>query len=254
MERWWRDDRRLASALAASLILHALAALLVPGARSGPPPPEALETISFTKIQHVSVRTAHPAVAAPAHPHAAKSAVAPKQPPRASKPRAAAKPLARGRVRSRVQPTPGAPASSHAFAVAPQQGTPVPLASASPAATAAAPAQTPAAAALSRKANQQVSHSSGSAESGGAFAFGDVHPATLDPEVTRELLRRFKVHAELLVSVSEDGKTQSVEFRPGLDAAIERAIRDLLKDAHWDAAVCGGGLTCDWKGTIRLPE
>ena len=254
MERWWRDDRRLASALAASLVLHALLALLVPNVRSSVPAPDTLETISFTNSQHASVRTAHPAVAAPAHAIAAKAAVAPKRPPRASKPRTATRPVSRSHAPARVRPLAGATAASHAFAVARQNGTPAPLPSASTAATAAAPAQTPAPAALSHKADQQVARSAGTSESGGAFAFGDVHPATLDPAVTRELLRRFKVHADLLVSVSEDGKTQSVEFHPGLDAAVERAIRDLLKEAHWDAAVCGGGLTCDWKGTIKLPQ
>lgn len=253
MERFWHDDRRLATALAASLLLHALFALLVPNVRSAAPAPDALETISFTKIEHVSVRAPKPSVAAPAHAIAAKTVVTPKQPPRAAKPRPSAKPLARSRARTRVRPTPGAAAPSHAFAVARQAGTPAPPTRASPSVTAAAPVQTPAAA-PAHTADRQVARSAGTSESGGAFAFGDVHPATLDPAVNRELLRRFNVHAELLVSVSDDGKTQSVEFHPGLDPAIEHAIRELLKDAHWDAAVCGGGLTCEWKGTIKLPQ
>lgn len=254
MERWWGEDRRFRSALVASLFLHALLMLLIPTLSTTTASPDSLETISFSKIQHVSVQAPHPAVA-PRHPaNLAKTAVAPKPAARAAKPRPSAPPKGRGHAPRRPAPTPGVQTPVHDFAVAKQAGTPSPQLSAAPARTAAAPEQTAAPVSAARKQDQQTARSSGNTESGGAFALGDTHDATLDPAVSQELRRRFKMHVELLVYVSDDGKTQRVEFRPSLDADTERQIRDLLKDAHWDAAVCGGGLTCESKNLIKLVE
>jgi hypothetical protein len=254
MERWWNEDHRFASALVASLVFHALLFALIPNVRSNAPAPDTLETISFTKIQHISVSAPHPAVAAHALATVAKTPVAPTPAPRAAKPRPAAHPVKQSRASVKPVPTPGARTPVNAFAVAKQAGTPAPVTNAAPAASAAAPVQTAAPQSVSRKQDQEVAHTTGTTQSGGAFAFGDTHDATLDPNVTKELKRRFKIHLELLVYVSDDGKTQRIEFHPSPGPDIEQQIRDLLKDAHWDAAVCGGGLTCESKATITLVE
>lgn len=254
MERWWDEDHRLASALVASLLFHALLFALIPNVRSSAPARDTLETISFTKIAHVSVSAPHPAVATHPLVTAANKAVAPTPVPRAAKPRPATHPVKRVRGPAKPVPTPGASKPAHAYAVAKQAGSPAPVVPAPPAATAAAPVQTAVPQSVSRKQDQEVARTTGTAQSGGAFAFGDTHEATLDPTITKELKRRFKIHLELLVYVSDDGKTQRIEFHPSPGPAIEQQIRDLLKDAHWDAAVCGGGLTCESKATITLVQ
>ena len=67
-----------------------------------------------------------------------------------------------------------------------------------------------------------------------------------------QLAQRFGVHVTLVVTVDENGRTENVSFQPPLDAQTERAIETLLASATWDAAVCGGGVTCEGTATIKL--
>lgn len=93
---------------------------------------------------------------------------------------------------------------------------------------------------------------SGRNDRGGVSPFGAEQPPVLDPRVKSALLQRFNVHVVLLVTVGEDGKTKKIEFRPPLDDATQQAIQTLLANASWDAAVCGGGVSCEGVATIKL--
>ncbi len=93
---------------------------------------------------------------------------------------------------------------------------------------------------------------SGTNDRGGVSPFGAEQPPVLDPRVKAALLQRFNVHVVLIITVGEDGKTKKVEFHPPLDDATQRAIQTLLANANWDAAVCGGGVSCEGVATIKL--
>ena len=93
---------------------------------------------------------------------------------------------------------------------------------------------------------------SGTNNRGGVSPFGAEQPPILDPHVKTALLQRFNVHVLLIITVGEDGKTKKVEFRPPLDDATQRQIQTLLANATWDAAVCGGGVSCEGVATIKL--
>ena len=89
-------------------------------------------------------------------------------------------------------------------------------------------------------------------DTGGYLPFGAEQPdPVLDPGV-RKQLNGLGVHVTLLVTVGEDGKTKSVAFQPALDAQTQTRIESLLADASWDPAVCGGGISCEGRATIRL--
>jgi hypothetical protein len=92
----------------------------------------------------------------------------------------------------------------------------------------------------------------GTNDRGGVSPFGAEQPPILDPRVKTELLQRFNVHVVLLVTVGEDGKTKKIEFHPPLDDATQHAIQTFLANANWDAAVCGGGVSCEGVATIKL--
>lgn len=92
----------------------------------------------------------------------------------------------------------------------------------------------------------------GSSDRGGVSPFGAEQPPVLDPRVKTALQQRFNVHVVLLVTVGEDGKTKKIEFRPPLDDATQREIQTLLANANWDAAVCGGGVSCEGVAEIKL--
>jgi hypothetical protein len=70
--------------------------------------------------------------------------------------------------------------------------------------------------------------------------------------VRAQLQQRFAVHVTLLVTVDEDGHTERVVFQPPLDTQTEQAIQQMLASANWDAAVCGGGVSCEGTATIKL--
>ncbi len=92
----------------------------------------------------------------------------------------------------------------------------------------------------------------GTHQSGGYLPFGAEQPdPVLDPGV-RKQLDALGVHVTLVVTVGDDGKTETIAFDPPLDAQLEDHIRSLLADASWDPAVCGGGVACEGRATIRL--
>jgi hypothetical protein len=74
----------------------------------------------------------------------------------------------------------------------------------------------------------------------------------LDPGVRSQLQKIVSGHVTLIVTVGEDGHTKRVVFEPPIDPAAERDIQAILAQANWDAAVCGGGVTCDGVATIKL--
>jgi len=90
------------------------------------------------------------------------------------------------------------------------------------------------------------------ADRGGVLPLGAAQDPVLDPHVLTTLQQKVGVHVTLLVTVGEDGRTKHVSFDPQLDAQTERTIESILADADWDAAVCGGGVSCEGTATIRL--
>jgi hypothetical protein len=92
----------------------------------------------------------------------------------------------------------------------------------------------------------------GASDRGGMLPFGADQPATLDPAVLAQLHKRFNVHVTLIVTVGDDGRTKDVQFEPPIDTQTENAIREVLASANWDAAVCGGGVSCISKAEINL--
>jgi hypothetical protein len=92
----------------------------------------------------------------------------------------------------------------------------------------------------------------GGHEAGGYLPFGAQQPdPVLDPNVLKQLAG-LGIHVTLLVTVNEDGKTESVVFIPPIDPKIEKQIQSMLADAAWDPAVCGGGVSCEGRATIKL--
>ncbi len=86
----------------------------------------------------------------------------------------------------------------------------------------------------------------------GYLPFGAEQPdPVLDPNIVRQL-SALGVHVTLVVTVGDDGRTESVAFQPPLDPSLEGRIRSLLADANWDPAVCGGGVACEGHATIKL--
>jgi hypothetical protein len=91
----------------------------------------------------------------------------------------------------------------------------------------------------------------GASDNGGELPLFADQPAVLDPSA-RAKLRQMNVHVTLTVTVSEDGRTEDVSFSPPLDPQIQEQIRSILAAANWDAAVCGGGVSCQSTATIKL--
>lgn len=94
--------------------------------------------------------------------------------------------------------------------------------------------------------------STGTRHTGGYLPFGAEQPdPVLDPNVLKQL-DGLGVHVTLFVTVGDDGRTQEIVFEPPVDPQIEGRIRSLLADASWDPAVCGGGVSCAGRATIKL--
>ncbi|MBV8068023.1 MAG: hypothetical protein JO113_08590, partial [Candidatus Eremiobacteraeota bacterium] len=87
---------------------------------------------------------------------------------------------------------------------------------------------------------------------GGYLPFGAEQPEpVLDAAVLKQL-SALGAHVTLTVTVGEDGRTENILFDPPIDPQLEGRIRSLLADASWDPAVCGGGVSCEARATIRL--
>lgn len=100
--------------------------------------------------------------------------------------------------------------------------------------------------------NTRPIEGTGSADRGGVLPFGAAQEPVLDPNIRAQLAKRVTVHVTLHVTVDEDGHTKHVAFDPPVDAQLERTIEAILADASWDAAVCGGGVSCEGTATIKL--
>jgi pyruvate/2-oxoglutarate dehydrogenase complex dihydrolipoamide acyltransferase (E2) component len=91
----------------------------------------------------------------------------------------------------------------------------------------------------------------GGSDRGGVLPLGATQDPVLDPSV-RAQLEKLSVHVTLVVTVGEDGHTKRVQFQPALDTQTEQTIESMLASANWDAAVCGGGVSCEGTATIKL--
>jgi len=224
---------RMERATLASVAIHVLAALAIPTlawtASTAPP----IETVSFAHILHVEItprRAAKPPRAvAPAHEMTPKITFASKLHLVAAIPHRKAPPAPI--VATNAPAAPAIGAVQHAG-----MGT-----SASDAAPNVTPS--PVVRAVSSVARNQT---------GGYLPFGAEQPnPVLDPGVLRQL-GALGVHVTVVVTVGEDGRTESVDFQPPIDGSMEDRIRSLLADASWDPAVCGGGVACEARATIKL--
>ena len=59
----------------------------------------------------------------------------------------------------------------------------------------------------------------------------------------------FVVTALVLALTLTDGLQRAV---PGYTTALQNRIESLLADASWDPAICGGGVSCEGRATIKL--
>lgn len=227
-------QERMKGATVASMAIHAAIALAIPAlawtASTAPP----VETISFKHILHIEVMPPR----------------APAPPPRAVAPHVDVKPAINFANHVHVvtavphrHASPMPVVASNAPA-APAAGT-VQRAGTGTTDSSAAPNDTPSPAA------HEVA-SIGQHRVGGYLPFGAEQPdPVLDPNV-RKQLDALGTHVTVLVMVGEDGRTESVFFDPPIDPQIESRIRALLADATWDPAVCGGGVACEARATIKL--
>lgn len=225
---------RMGRATAASVGIHVLVALAIPALAWTASTSTPVETISFRHILHVEILP-HPA------PHPPPRAIAPH---RAVKPTidfanhvhlVAASPRRRA-IQTHVTAS-NAPAAP-AVGTEVRAGTGTTDASAAPNVT-----PSPLARAVASVGTQKV---------GGYLPFGAEQPEpVLDPNVHQQLAA-LGAHVTLVVTVGEDGRTETIVFNPPVDPQIESRIRALLADASWDPAVCGGGVACEAQATIKL--
>jgi hypothetical protein len=220
--------------MAASLTLHGLAALLIPALVWLPSTSEPIETVTFARISHIRVTptmTPRPAPRALAPHESAKIVIA--APIQAV--------LARPAIRRHATPIPAAASrisSAPVTAAVTKPGTGSAMGEAVP-----APTATPE--------EREVASTNGR-DTGGFMPFGASQPdPVLDPNVLKQLAA-LGVHATIVVTVGEDGRTKNVAFATPLDGPVVAHIQALLADANWDPAVCGGGVSCEGRATIKL--
>lgn len=219
----------LVRALLASIALHVAFALFVPTVAWLQSDGPTVETLSFVRVMHISVSTPRPAL----HPPAAAA------PLRATLPRIIRTTPSRTRIPSHRAPA----TSAKGQAQAPFVAQTTPGAAAATAVATGAPSTAP---------QQQVATAETRHDAGGYMPFGaDVPVPVLDPSVVKRLAA-LNVHVTLTVVVDENGRTKSVSFDPPLDGAMENQMRAMLADASWDPAVCGGGVACEGRTTIKL--
>jgi hypothetical protein len=225
---------RMGRATLGSVGFHVLLALSIPALAWTASTAPAVETVSFARVEHIVIEPPrHRPQPRPAAPH---YSAAPKvtlvaehvELARVAPRRSSSPPPASQSVRS------SAPTVAR-FSVA---GSGTTAGEAAPKATA-----TPA--------DREVA-SVGTHAAGGYLPFGAEQPdPVLNPGVRRQL-DALGVHVTLVVTVGEDGKTKSVAFEPAIDASLQTRIESLLADAAWDPAICGGGVSCEGRATIKL--
>lgn len=226
------SNRLMGRALLASLALHAFGLALIPALAWLPAPEATVETVTFTKVAHIEIvprpRRSQPRAAAPHR----RSATVISEATRVD--------LARVTPHSVASPPPSADyrtSTAPAVAAALRSGHGTAPAESAPQASA-----TPV--------PREVS--SVGRDVGGTLPFGAEQPdPVLDPGIRRQL-GALGVHVTLVVTVGDNGKTKNVEFEPAVDSQTQSRIEALLADANWDPAVCGGGISCEGRATIRL--
>ncbi len=249
VQRTWDGNRLLWRALAASLGLHLVLALFLPvwtAQFSGGLQP--VEAISFAPIMRVEMqrpsakslpaalpRTMHRAPNV-SFAHSRAELTAPRRKP-------AAHPVTQTGPSGQVAAAPKLVAQRHT----PLYARPAATADVSTEQAAPAPSPQPQASQA-----QQTVNGIGQNDRGGVLPPGYYQAPVLDPGIRAQLAQRFGVHVTLVVTVDEDGHTKAVQFQPPLDAQTERAIETMLASATWDAAVCGGGVSCEGTATIKL--
>jgi len=227
------SDRHMGRALLASLGIHALGLAMIPALAWLPTPDATVETVTFTRIAHIEIvpRTRRPQPR-PVAPHRRTAVVI------SEATHVELAQVSRHRVAS---PPPSAVyrvSSAPAVAAAPRPGRGTAPIESAPQASA-----TPAPREVSSVVGRDV---------GGTLPFGAEQPdPVLDPNV-RKQLALLGVHVTLVVTVGNNGKTKSVAFQPAVDPQTQSRIETLLADANWDPAVCGGGISCEGRATIRL--
>ncbi len=235
---WWKRDPNLRRGFAASIALHILGALAIPlavvqVANQGAD----ASLVSIVRITRVVMVAPQQAV------------VAKPQPKRAPQPHRLAQPTMTGKQDERAKIPPSADASRSRAKPATLVAVDAPTAAPQSAPTTApVDTTTPAPAATTVAANVGMRRR----DIGGTLPFGaQEHDAVLDPAVQKQLAA-LGVHVTLTVTIGDDGVTKDVVFQPDVDPAIESQIRQLLADANWDPAVCGGGIPCAGTAIIRL--
>lgn len=249
--RTWDGNRLLWRALAASVALHLLVALFLPvwtaQVSAGLQP---VEAISFARIARVVIQRPARASLPAAVPHTLHRSI------QVSLARTHAELTAKTRKPHAMPSAQAAPLGQATAASAPRYvastshllyARPVASADVSVQEAQAAPSPKP----ETTQAAQPVA-GSGATDRGGMLPLGATQDPVLDPSVRAQLEKRVTVHVTLVVTVGEDGHTKRVVFQPPLDADTEHAVEALLADATWDAAVCGGGVSCEGVATIRL--
>lgn len=249
VQRTWDGNRLLWRALTASVALHLLVALFLPvwtmQVSQGLQP---IEAVSFARIMRVQIQRpatqSLPAAVQQTQHRAPKVSFA-RSKAELSAPHG--KPVARPTAQTGPSGSLAAAPRLVAARNAPLYARP---AASAPVSTQQAP---PAASPQPQTtlSNRPVA-GNGASDTGGTMPFTADQPPTLDPSVLAQLQKRFSVHVTLIVTVGEDGRTKSVDFQPPVDAQTENAIRALLADANWDAAVCGGGVSCTGTAQIKL--
>lgn len=244
-------DPLLRRAFAASLIVHAFVAFIIPLMPATlSRAPEAVETISFAHVAHIHIER-H----ADQRPLPVAMPVTKRRSPRVTFERKHTELTAKNR-NPRMRPTAIAGTQGRVAAaprlVQPHQ--PAPL-------VARAPGTQPPHDQTFQRAPGPSPNPQGTADvamtglgandRGGVSPFGAEQPPVLDPRV-KTSLQQLNVHVTLLVTVDEDGRTKKIEYHPPLDAQTQRAIQSLLANAAWDAGVCGGGVSCESVATIKL--
>lgn len=226
---------RMGRATLASVSLHVLVALMIPALAWTASTATPVETVSFSHILHIQIVPPQRA------PRPAPRAVAPVHNPKTDITFTDHIRMVTAVAHKVASPAPhvatNAPAAPSVGAVAragngTSNGDAQPDVTPSPAARAVA--------------------SVGTHHAGGYLPFGAEQPdPVLDPGVLKQL-GALGAHVTLVVTVGEDGRTENIVFQPPLDPQIESRIRSLLADASWDPAVCGGGVSCEARATIKL--
>ena len=225
---------RMERATLASLGIHIIVALAIPALAWTASTAAPVETVSFMHVVRVEITP-------PRAPRPPPRAVAPHRNPTRTVNFASHVRLVTARPHRRASPEPAMASNAPAApAVAAVQ-----KAGAGSSDTTNSPDATPS------PAVREVA-SIGVRRPGGYLPFGAEQPEpVLDPGV-RQQLGALGTHVTLIVTVGDDGRTENVVFEPPIDSQLESKIRSLLADASWDPAVCGGGVSCEARATIKL--